>query len=283
LIFDICGGMVSPVPNVDFLYEDIKALIRPAIPFYWNAMVKFYETPAFRSEAIVNYLIHRYELFLELVNENPHEELIPPSDIESIWLCHAIRTKIYREDCQRIFNKFIHRSLTPERYSDDNLGRLRARNKWEEKYGYPIDLDLDKVKEEDYNTIHYSHKITMKACDVVRDNDWVRDFYDSFYYNDDTCCKAVADYFNYLMLLHKYDSKKEYEGMISASLRVDLAWHTHMLNTEKYNEYCLRYFNQYIDHSPWPDYNETELTHVSATSHDLWEKEYGTPYEWKDH
>jgi len=249
-------------------------------------LLMIYYRSIFRSEHIVDYLIHLYEKFLDLVAEETTlvglpkngQELIPPLEIEAIWLSHAIRTTEYRDDCLRLHGKVLHRSLNGDRYNTDNPGLKVTAQKWLEKYNTSLDYDLGN---NNGNTLE--HRISLKAGDVIKDNDWLREFRSNYYYDpDETPCNSISEYLHYAHLAKKYNHIPEYIGKIHATYRIDLAWHVHMLNTYAYEHFCSEYYGYFLHHSPWPLYDENKQLEVCDFTSNLWKDEFCSDLVRKD-
>jgi len=277
-MIDVCAGAIVP-PSflLEGLEVEIKDLIRDAIPQYWDMVNRIYNCRAFRSEIIINYLISRYIKFLDLVAESS-EELIPPFEIEAIWLSHGIRTQKYREDCNNLYGKMLHRRINLDRYDLKNPGYERAVIMWFVKYHDDIALDmsnLEKLEEiAKQNDLQKIESIQLKASDVIKDNGWVRDFnkvYD--FERDGFICSSMGDYLRYMYLSYKYKGTSK----IFASQKVDISWHCHMLNTNEYSNFCLKVFGGHVDHSPWPIINNESEIHNENKR--IWREEYGVEYE----
>jgi len=242
-----------------------------------------YDTPAFRSELAIKYMISRYIKFLTIAktknNADPTLEMIPPLDIEVIWFSHAIRTKMYREDCQCLAGFIIGRTLKPDRMDLSNPGRLIAKDKWDALYkNEPFDLDLSDIQKlEDLGRQVTELPIQLHPSDVIRDLNWLEDFKKAFNFDRENFVQeSIEDYFDYMDLLKQNFTAR-------ASLRVDLVWHTHMLNTFSYLNYAQHWFtvdSKIIDHCPWPDIENVVQT--QKETEDIWQSQYGTKYIWKE-
>ena len=53
---------------------------------------------------------------MKLQSEYPNEMFIPTADILYVWICHMIRTKEFKEDCQKNFQKTVY----PLIYTEDS-------------------------------------------------------------------------------------------------------------------------------------------------------------------
>jgi hypothetical protein len=58
--------------------------------------------------------------------------------------------------------------------------------------------------------------------------------------------EAEADYRRFLYLMYRYPT----EIMVPWSINLDLFWHGHILDTEKYSKDCQRIFGKFIHHDP---------------------------------
>jgi len=280
----------SPLPLNTFA-EDVKDLLRDALPEYFHIMNQIYDHPAFRSETIATFLISRYTKFLYLVaecSEEIEDELIPPFELEAIWLCHTIRTIMYRDDCQRIFGKLLHRRINVGRYDLNNPGYQRAAKKWNDKYHDSIALDLSNINNlEEMARLYVEDpnipKINMRGSEVVRDNNWTRDFRKLFDFNEEFIGTSMEDYVKYMFLVYKFlQDGKEVNEYLYASQKVDISWHTHMLNTKHYRHFCIGIFKGYIEHTPWPDLDKETEERLHFENLEIWKNEYGEEYIWNE-
>lgn len=51
--------------------------------------------------------INRYKMFLSVVYLNPHTPLVPTQEIDLVWHYHILHTRMYHQDCQMLFGRFI--------------------------------------------------------------------------------------------------------------------------------------------------------------------------------
>jgi hypothetical protein len=58
--------------------------------------------------------------------------------------------------------------------------------------------------------------------------------------------EAEADYRRFLYLMYRYPT----QIMVPWSINLDLFWHEHILDTEKYSKDCQRLFGRFIHHDP---------------------------------
>lgn len=52
-------------------------------------------------------VITQYRQFLYLKGVYPNKLLVPTHKAEAIWRAHILDTRTYRQDCERLFNRFI--------------------------------------------------------------------------------------------------------------------------------------------------------------------------------
>jgi len=120
---------------------------------------------------------------------------------------------------------------------------------------------------------------------VIRDLDWTTNFNRTYdFTKDGFVCSSMTDYFSYMTLCHKYkdDLGPSENNIIHASQKVDIAWHSHMLNTKKYNDHSFITYYGHVDHDPWPDYDEEMMKEVCNNSKELWKQEFGVDYVWSE-
>ena len=65
------------------------------------------------------------------------------------------------------------------------------------------------------------------------------------------------------------------EGMLTPSVRVDLAWHEFILCTRAYDAFCRRLFGKFIHHSPGGSEAKNHQQFTKTLS--SYEAEFGTP------
>ncbi len=56
----------------------------------------------------VNDIEVRYKRFLFLNATVPDVDLVPTSDVDTMWHCHILDTQAYAVDCEKIFGEFFH-------------------------------------------------------------------------------------------------------------------------------------------------------------------------------
>ena len=67
---------------------------------------------------------------------------------------------------------------------------------------------------------------------------------------------AALEFKRFLALPLLYPGRREYPFV--PSLRLDLLWHTFLLDTPRYREFCERVYGQYLDHVPGRSRSETK-------------------------
>lgn len=60
------------------------------------------------TEELCDTAIEEYKRFLTLILSYPDKKIIPNKLMDAIWHQHILDTKKYAEDCQKIFNRFLH-------------------------------------------------------------------------------------------------------------------------------------------------------------------------------
>ncbi|MBD2463593.1 glycine-rich domain-containing protein-like [Oscillatoria sp. FACHB-1407] len=60
------------------------------------------------SQQQINEAIAAYKQFLFLIYCYPNQPLVPTEAIDRVWHHHVLDTQKYAEDCQFLFNRFIH-------------------------------------------------------------------------------------------------------------------------------------------------------------------------------
>jgi hypothetical protein len=86
---------------------------------------------------------------------------------------------------------------------------------------------------------------------------------------------ALKDYEKYLYICHLCKQEGSFEQMVNASYKVDLIWHTHMLNTFMYNRDCELILGWSPDHEPWPPRTEQEEGSIKNISQQRWLETFG--------
>ena len=91
--------------------------------------------------------INEYKRFLTLKIENPTRNLAPTDLMDEVWHFHILDTKRYAEDCQRLFDRFLHHrpsygpfeSLENQRDLSESFDCMM--NLYRQKYGHdPISM-----------------------------------------------------------------------------------------------------------------------------------------------
>lgn len=62
------------------------------------------------------------------------QHLVPPLDVEWIWLCHRLSPVMYEEDCENLFRKTIDSALQDPLSFDRESGRATCRKVWDMVY-----------------------------------------------------------------------------------------------------------------------------------------------------
>ncbi|MGB7251151.1 MAG: glycine-rich domain-containing protein-like [Phormidesmis sp.] len=57
--------------------------------------------------ARVTQAIEQYRRFLFLLNRYPTQRIIPSREVDHVWHTHILDTMKYREDCDRLFGRFM--------------------------------------------------------------------------------------------------------------------------------------------------------------------------------
>lgn len=87
--------------------------------------------------------------------------------------------------------------------------------------------------------------------------------------------EAVQQYKNFLLLKWKYGNSYE----LPPSVDIDEVWHTHILHTKHYAEFCEKVFGTFLHHTPSLERNEMVMTKMQQLfeqqTQKLYEKEFG--------
>ena len=78
------------------------------------------------------------------------------------------------------------------------------------------------------------------------------------------CFEAYKQFLVLKAVCKDFDAKK-----LSPPPSVDAAWHEHILDTRGYRAFCLKAFNQVVEHDPNGDVDEARAVRRAATLHNL--------------
>ena len=51
--------------------------------------------------------IEQYRRFLMLKHFYPQADIVPTREVDKVWHCHILDTEKYREDCQKLFDRYL--------------------------------------------------------------------------------------------------------------------------------------------------------------------------------
>eukprot|EP01096_Ripella_sp_DP13-Kostka_P001061 TRINITY_DN1127_c0_g1_i6.p1 TRINITY_DN1127_c0_g1~~TRINITY_DN1127_c0_g1_i6.p1 ORF type:complete len:635 (+),score=219.00 TRINITY_DN1127_c0_g1_i6:195-2099(+) len=96
--------------------------------------------------------------------------------------------------------------------------------------------------------------------------------------------EAHRDYLRFLALQKKFNftrgpGSEEGAGKICATYKIDLFWHSHMLNTREYRRDCESYLGDIVPHAPWPTEAVESLNNKFNFTADLWQREFGDEFQ----
>lgn len=123
---------------------------------------------------------------------------------------------------------------------------------------------------------HYS----IDALDLERFVPKLQRDHKSYFPDEETARKAIAEYRRMLKLVQRYPSSP-----VVPSKLVDLVWHEHILDTMQYRRDTLRMFGQYIHHNPsfGGDDEKAELVEQQDAMFGLYRQLFGEappPHTW---
>lgn len=102
--------------------EQLKALDLSAIGAYLMNPKNGYSWTRQQTLRAIN----RYKTFLFITHLYPQLMLVPTQEIDSVWHCHILHTRKYRQDCIMLFNNFIDHEPETERADQINSPNLEA-------------------------------------------------------------------------------------------------------------------------------------------------------------
>jgi hypothetical protein len=241
-----------------------------------------------RDEKLVKKAILKYEDFLQLCAEgNIGEGTVETTvGVQAIWISHAIRTCMYKTDCERLFHRFIKRIISSKTCT--NIEALNNTSEaFVERFGYRFSASgEDKFHERarDYEDVpDRPIKINMKVSDVIEDLNWLKGMEDfQLHYQKQISISwfdwNVEEFSNWISLLQTYWETE----ILPASHRVDLVWHSFMLNSEVYEQFARKYFGKEgLEHFPWPEKDEVEEKKQVLRCQAVYRYAFGLEYQFR--
>ncbi|KAI0518630.1 hypothetical protein KFK09_006066 [Dendrobium nobile] len=186
-------------------------------------------SPILHQPSAILYSIRRYEeiwmpMMADLSSESSSVPmLLPPLDVEWVWLCHCLDSEHYREYCVSKFGAVLDRPAILDKENEEYAAD-RCRDIWNDRHpSEPFDFDFD----EDNSSV----VITSDACSsrgifasVAKHSELCSFFSDPFVPEIVYLVSARRRYINFLLLMKK-SAVRNFRMVPAADIR--LMWHTH--------------------------------------------------------
>ena len=233
--------------------------------------------PALQARLSLERSVARYErcwLPLAAAAAGGHAAVAPPLDVHYVWLVHQLSPAAYRADCWAVVGRMVDHKLCPRETLEEQ--RLRTRKIWEEKYPEePFDLtDQGGQGDENRNYAGFESKISYKLVAAAERQS-------SFYYQvslphfRDRSFRedSLLRYKMFLLLKKKNPSK-----FLVPCYDIDLLWHTHQLNPQRYRDDCLKHLGFLVNHDDDVTREGGQLADSDRETRQLWLKTYDVPF-----
>ena len=240
----------------------------------------------------------RYKAYLIIVKErmielnlqsdwpNKHTEdwmpYPPDIDVHCVFIAHAIRTLEYIQD---IFNwsefvipSFLGKQLDDKEFVEQSsITQSMMRNRFPQcifNFGNEVEQVINQ------RTTDQFPSLSINEDDLIEDKNWLANFNSTEITispihptSPSFILDAIKDYERFLYLLYHYNERKD--PLVNASYKIDLIWHTHMLNTLEYMNDIEYLIGRDLHHKPWPkDRTLAEEVQIKSFSSSIWFSEF---------
>ena len=207
----------------------------------------------------------------------------PDRDVHCVWISHAIRTNEYWADTNKCFGMLIPSFLSKELSEEEYIAKSSATQSLM-KIRFPSSsFDFNGTSDQiiDQITLNELPSLSISEFDLIEDKNWLT-YFRMTELNEDPSIdptshsfiqEAIKDYERYLYLVYKYDDKSLPD--VNATYKVDLIWHSHMLNTVEYMNDMQRLIGKELPHLPWPKHrSDAEINDIKLHSQSTWLNEF---------
>ena len=207
----------------------------------------------------------------------------PDRDVHCVWISHAIRTNEYLVDTKQSFGVVIPSFLSKELSEEEYIAKSSATQLLMKNRFPSCSFDFDGTSEQiiDQTALTVFPTLSISEFDLVEDKNWLT-YFRMTELNEDPSLdptshsfiqEAIKDYERYLYLVYKYDDKSLPD--VNATYKVDLIWHSHMLNTVEYMNDMERLIGRDLPHLPWPKHrSDSDISDIKDHSRSTWLNEF---------
>lgn len=247
-----------------------------------NSIREMGESSPLHSREALTHSLHRYELFLALLEktwtesgEDAAASIVPPVDVAHAWRAHLIREQVYHEDCLAMFSRrhLPTAVLFSDCYASEEHGKRSAmlsasRKAWE---AFVEEEEIPNMPY-DATAIDTSAAVATQLPSVTvqltvehleEDLKWWTDFQEGWgevYWSDKSAFlqSRLRTYKQFLIDSSKEMDKADASGVPQKSdagppVDVDLLWHCHMMRPAVYEQDLKACIGRVFYHRPAAD------------------------------
>jgi len=226
--------------------------------------------------------IVRYQMFLYLQSQNLDTVLIPPYDVEIIWLQHMLQSHEYRFTA-RLFKpglEYIPHSITRDLNEDQKKIMVNeTRILWNKVFE---DYHYDDIEKRVYLK---SLPFELLVLDIYQiETMWIKEFKKATMSEalnvsdipDEFFERAMLGYQKFLYVVTKYPKYTE-QIMFAPCPGIDLMWHTHLVQPESHEKDSVFLTFKSRDHKLLPVEHRYEMFYDKKRDFEekLWNDEFG--------